>query len=270
MVTAATPPGPIVLLTDFGISDPYVGIMKGIIAGLASSSTIIDLTHQVQPQNILEATFLLSTSYTHFPAGTVFVCVVDPGVGTNRIPVLVTASGYYFIGPDNGLFGFLSETKDKTITHLQNRKYFREPVSTTFHGRDIFAPVAAFLTRDGAGIIRDLGPKTNTLLDVKGRLPEITETRITGTLIHIDRFGNLVSTIHRSHLDGLFHGGSFSVNIKGINAPFVQTYAKAPDKTPCSLFGSSSYLEIFVKNMNAQKFLNLQTGEKIYATGNNR
>ena len=266
----ATPSNTIVLLTDFGTSDPYVGIMKGVIAGLTPSSIIIDLTHQIQPQDILETAFLLSTSYRQFPEGTIFVCVVDPGVGTVRVPVLVAASGYYFIGPDNGLLGFLNETKDKTIIQLRNHKYFREPVSATFHGRDIFAPVAALLARDGAEIIRDLGPEGDTLMDIRERLPEITQTRITGTIVHIDRFGNLISTIHRSHLDGLFHGGTFSVSVKDISVPFVRTYAEAPDNTPCSLLDSASHLEIFVKGRNAQKFLNLQTGEKVYVTGNNR
>jgi len=256
----------ITLLTDFGLSDPYVGVMKGVIAGLSPTSTILDLTHQVLPQNILEAAFLLSTSYRQFPVGTIFVCVIDPGVGTNRLPILVATSEYYFVGPDNGLFGFLNETKNKTIVHLQNHKYFRTPVSTTFHGRDIFAPVAALLARDGAGIIRDLGSEGDKLEDIKERLPEITRTRITGTIIHIDRFGNLISTIQRSHLNKLSHSRSFSVTIKNINTPFVQTYAEAPENTPCSLLGSASYLEIFVKNQNARKFLNLQTGEKIHVT----
>jgi len=131
----------IVLMTDFGTSDPYVGIMKGVIETMAPQSRIIDLTHAIEPQNILQASFLLSACFRDFPEGTIFVCVVDPGVGTARLPVLAHAFHAFFIGPDNGLFGFLNEDPDRNILHLTQKRFFRPSISPTFHGRDIFAPV---------------------------------------------------------------------------------------------------------------------------------
>lgn len=251
-------------MSDFGLSDSYVGIMKGVIFGINPDCLLIDLTHQIQPHNILQASFLLSSSYRQFPKDTIFVCVVDPGVGTERKPVLIRAFGSYFIGPDNGIFGFLNEDANKKIVHLQNEKWFKTPVSSTFHGRDIFAPVAAHLAAKGTGIIHELGTDLNRLHDIAGRLPRIEPKRIEGTVVHIDRFGNLISNIHRSYIKHLAPDGSgYTIRFKGKVLPLVKTFAEAPERTPCAIIGSSSHLEIFIKNQSAEKILKSPIGEKV-------
>ncbi len=255
----------ITLLTDFGLSDPYVGMMKGVIAGIAPEVPVIDLTHQVRPQDIQEACFLLQNSYRHFPTGTIFVCVVDPGVGTERLPVLVKSSEHFFVGPDNGLFGFLNTDPSKIIRELKNERFFRTPVSHTFHGRDIFAPVAAHLAAEGETILSELGPVRSDLVDIAGRLPDITGDAVKGKIVHIDRFGNLITNIHEKLLSELsFEPDKGIIRFREFSLPLVSTFSEAPEATPCALIGSSSHLEIFIKNGNAEKTLNAQTGETVY------
>ncbi|TLY27641.1 MAG: SAM-dependent chlorinase/fluorinase, partial [Ignavibacteria bacterium] len=138
----------IALLTDFGLSDPYVGSMKGVISAIAPGTPILDLSHEVLPQNITQAGYLLWSCYKYFPAGTIFVCVVDPGVGSGRRVLCVDGAGYRFLGPDNGLLQLVLDSLDGySIVIVENRRYFRNEISPTFHGRDIFAPVAAHLSR---------------------------------------------------------------------------------------------------------------------------
>ena len=261
----------IVLMTDFGLDDPYVGIMKGIIADIAPKCPIIDLTHGIRPQNILQGSFLLSVSFRQFPKGTIFLCVIDPGVGTLRRPVLVKARDAFFIGPDNGLFGFLNADPRKKIIHLTNTTFFRHPVSHTFHGRDIFAPVAAHLAHLGPRILRELGETRDTLLDVKGRLPEETADGIAGTVVHIDRFGNLITNIPASRLTPLMDAepGKTRITFRDRGLLLVKTFAEAPPHEPCALIGSTSHLEIFVRNENAQEILKAEIGEKVYVNKNN-
>ena len=253
----------ITLLTDFGTKDPYVGIMKGVILNIAPNCHLIDLTHQVRPQNILQGSYLLSVSYPYFPKGTFFVCVIDPGVGTQRRAVLVKAKGYNFIGPDNGLFGFLNSAPQKTIVHLQNEKYFTHPVSKTFHGRDIFAPVAAHLATKGEEIIPDLGPPLDHLLEIEQFNPVEKPDSIEGVIVHIDHFGNLISNIHRKFLKSLMPS-DMTIRFKRDDIPLVATFAEAPEGVPSALIGSSSRLEIFVRNGNAEKTLNAKIGETIH------
>ena len=253
----------ITFLTDFGTKDPYVGIMKGVVLGITPNCHLIDLTHQVRPQNILQASYLLSVSYPYFPKGTFFVCVIDPGVGTQRKAVLVKAEGYHFIGPDNGLFGFLNNTPPKTIVHLQNEKYFMRPVSKTFHGRDIFAPVAAHLATKGEKIIPDLGPTLTHLVEIERFNPIEKPDSIEGTIVHIDRFGNLISNIHSRFLKGLTPS-DMTIRFMRDDIPLVTTFAEAPEGVPGALIGSSSHLEIFVRNGSAEKTLNAKIGEAIH------
>ena len=261
----------ITLLTDFGTKDPYVGIMKGIILGIAPNCRLVDLTHHVQPQDILQASYLLSISYSYFPKGTTFVCVVDPGVGTRRKAVLVKAAGYYFIGPDNGLFGFLNNVSQKTIIHLQNEKYFLRPLSKTFHGRDIFAPVAAHLAVQGEKIIPDLGPPLDYLLEIEQFDPKEGPDSIEGAIVHNDRFGNLISNIHENHLKQfLFDASSDTIQFRNMALPLVTTFSEAEGDTPSALVGSSSHIEIFIKNGNAKKTLNARIGETIHVSKHHR
>ncbi len=263
----------IVLMTDFGLKDPFVGMMKGVIATIAPTCTPIDLTHGIQPQDILQASFLLSISYPYFPAGTPFVSVVDPGVGTDRRPVLVQAFDAYFIGPDNGIFGFLNRDPNKKIICLQNDAFFRTPVSRTFHGRDIFAPIAAHLIARGPEIIPDLGEDQTAqpLKEPEGWYPTETPEGMEGTVVHIDRFGNLLTNLHARHLSALTRRGwNIQIVFRHQGLPFLNTFAEAPADRPCALIGSSSYLEIFIRNGHAGKTLHAHTGEKVYVKRNHR
>ncbi len=255
----------IALLTDFGLHDPYVGIMKGVIWRIAPHAGIIDMTHLIRPQNILQASFVLQATYRQFPEGTIFVCVIDPGVGTKRIPVLVRVDGYIFIGPDNGLFGFLKAKTGITIRELNNDRFFKTPVSHTFHGRDIFSPVAAHVAVKGDAIIPDLGPRRPGLLDIEGRFPTISTTTIRGKVMHIDRFGNLITNLHASHLKEFpFEPARTIIRFRDRLIPFVSTFSEASDESPHALIGSTEHLEIFIKNGSAEKTLDADIGDTIH------
>ncbi len=184
----------IALLTDFGAADIYVGVMKGVILSIDPQAQIVDITHSIQPQNVRQAAFALLNSYRYFPEGTVFLVVVDPGVGTDRKPVAVHAGKYTFVAPDNGVLSYvLYELRDAFAVELNNSSYQLAGVSSTFHGRDIFAPAAAHL---GKGVaLRALG--TPLLNPVTLPEPEliISGKRVTGEVMHIDHFGNIITNI---------------------------------------------------------------------------
>ena len=204
----------IVLMTDFGLQDPYVGIMKGVIKRLSPASEIIDLTHGIPPQNVSIAHFVLGHSWEHFPDGTVFVCVVDPGVGTGRRPIAIGAGGQYFVGPDNGLFGFLRDRRieDWQGVHLTNSDYFYQgKTAGTFDGRDIFAPVAAHI--DSGTMLSEMGCPVDEIevLPPVECLDRGNETEI--PLLHIDRFGNLIFAMTRERCEAKIGGHAFSITL---------------------------------------------------------
>ncbi|HEY2865866.1 MAG TPA: SAM-dependent chlorinase/fluorinase, partial [Pyrinomonadaceae bacterium] len=182
---------PVALLTDFGTRDHYVAAMKGVILGINRKAVIVDITHEIEPQAIATAAFVLRACYREFPPATVFCCVVDAGVGSERRAIIVSTNGQFFVGPDNGLFSFLYD-KSCEITSIENDRYFRKPVSATFHGRDIFAPVAGHLS---LGVPpNEFGPQVTDPV----RLNDIVSTQLDektfeGAAIHIDHFGNIVT-----------------------------------------------------------------------------
>jgi S-adenosyl-L-methionine hydrolase (adenosine-forming) len=183
---------PITLLTDFGLRDHFVGAMKGVILSLAPRATIVDITHGVDAFQIAQARFLLQQSWPCFPKKTVHVAVVDPGVGSDRRPILVEAAGHLFIGPDNGIFSALIRLEGARVRLIANAKLFRQPVSTTFHGRDIFAPVAAHLARGLAP--SKVGPRLqDALFDTLDQPIRTGKRTWSGTVLHIDGFGNLIT-----------------------------------------------------------------------------
>ena len=191
----------ITLLTDFGSQDAYAGIMKGVIAGINHRANIIDICHNIPPQDIFNGAYLLSTSYKYFPKGTIHVAVVDPGVGSQRDIVCVKIREHLFLVPDNGLLSFVvQEERPKSIVRVTNDRYFLPSFSNTFHGRDVFAPVAAYLS---LGIKpRQLGSKINQLKQLDIPRPEVKETgQLEGQIIYIDRFGNLITNITRALIE---------------------------------------------------------------------
>lgn len=256
----------IVLLTDLGLRDAYVGMMKGTIARIAPDARIIDLTHQIPVGDVREGAFDLFVSYRYFPAGTIFCCVVDPGVGSDRRAVALDITSedsgpYTFVGPDNGLFtGVTFGMEVSAAVSLENPDYHLEDISTTFHGRDIFAPVAAHLAA-GADI-EQLGPKLypETLTQLSWTEPRRKEVGIeTGweaDPIHADQFGNLVTNLHRSLLEpnvSQWHVRLDSVDIGPIRRTFTDV---RPGRT-LAYVGSSGLLELAVRDGRAKDVLNI-------------
>lgn len=243
------------LLSDFGIVDPYVGTMKGVIAQIDSAIAIIDLTHEIPPQNIEAARFCLLSTYQYFPQGTVHVAVVDPGVGSSRRAIALQIPGSFLVGPDNGLFsGILAQEPVIAAVELTNPQYWRTPSpSQTFHGRDIFAPVGAYLAK---GIpIEKLGNAIapETLVQFSQAECQITPKGIQGRIQYIDRFGNLITNIPGDRVKGK----SWFVDLHDRHIPSVTTYASASVGSAIALVGSHDYIEIAINQGNAQKELQL-------------
>ncbi|MBE9542023.1 MAG: SAM-dependent chlorinase/fluorinase, partial [Proteobacteria bacterium] len=202
----------ITLTTDFGLKDPYVGEMKGVILSINKSANIVDITHKVSPQDVMEGALTLSQAYPFFPEDTIHVAVVDPGVGSERRPVLINTGREIFIGPDNGIFTkVLQRGKVKRIIHLTNRKYFLNNISSTFHGRDVFAPVAAHLS---SGVnANELGSEIDNPILLKLPFAIISGGKVTGELIYIDGYGNLISNITEEEIRSLEHEDSLIVKL---------------------------------------------------------
>ncbi|GAA6617781.1 S-adenosyl-l-methionine hydroxide adenosyltransferase family protein [Scytonema sp. NUACC26] len=249
------------LLTDFGTRDVYVGVMKGAIAQINPKLTVVDLTHEVPPQDVAVARFCLMDAYLYFPIGTVHLAVVDPGVGSTRRAIAVEFARGYLVGPDNGIFsGVLSENPALAAVELTNPKYWRTPQpSSTFHGRDIFAPVAAYLS---SGVsLKQLGVSIDVTSLVQLEIAECTttETGIVGNVQYIDRFGNLVTNI--PGCDVL--GKSWSVEVAGVTIPYCGTYSDVKIGEAIALIGSHGWVEVAVNNGSARSQLQMELGDRV-------
>ena len=243
----------ITLLTDFGTADYYAGAVKGAILSVNPQAVIVDITHEIPPQDVETAAFTLLAVYKTFPAGTIHVAVVDPGVGSSRRPVVVSANEQFFVGPDNGLFTYIydREPAHKTF-HVTAEKYFRPSPSSTFHGRDLFAPIAAALSN---------GVKPEQLgspMDDEVRLPQSLESPL--RIIHIDRFGNCVTNIRREAFEGKIE--SLTVNRTTIDN-FRTFYGEDSTVTPFAIWGSAGFLEIAVNGGSAALTLGAKRGETV-------
>ncbi len=235
----------ITLTTDFGIKDPYVAIMKGVILSINPHVHIIDISHEVKPGNIIEGACLLQDSYNFFPKGTIHVGVIDPGVGGNRRPIVVQTTDYFFVGPDNGLFWpIINNIKKVKIFHILEKRYFLSEISSTFHGRDIFSPVAAYISK---GVTPDkLGKIIHNPVALKLDKPILLKDKIIGHVIRSDRFGNLITNISKEDIIKVF-GNIKVVTIKigKVNIPYIsRTYSEVKPKQLLALIGSSGRLEI--------------------------
>jgi S-adenosylmethionine hydrolase len=253
----------ITLLTDFGTKDHYVASMKGVILSINSRCLLIDITHQVSPHDIREGGFILSNAYSHFPKGTIHLAVVDPGVGGARRPLLLVTQNYFFVGPDNGLFTMISRKESvNQIIALDTQKYHRSKVSMTFHGRDIFAPVAAHLSM---GVKPNaLGHQIDSLFCLGFEGPLIKEGKLLGEILHVDTFGNLVSNIEEGRFFQFTRGRSFVIRAGGKTIRGLQEgYWEGKKSEPIALFGSGGFLEISVREGNAQKSLKVKRGDRI-------
>ncbi|MBI5582354.1 MAG: SAM-dependent chlorinase/fluorinase [Deltaproteobacteria bacterium] len=234
----------ITLSTDFGRDDPYVGIMKGVILGINPRATLVDITHGFSPDRLQEAAWKLSTIIDYFPKGTIHLAVVDPGVGGARRPITVKTKTHCWVGPDNGLFSQILRAEPRAqVFHLTNDRYFLKPVSATFHGRDIFAPVAAHLSRGLS--LPALGKRISdpVLLDLPEPLFEKKALR--GQVLYADRFGNLITNLSRELLEQYFPGKKITVRIgRRVIQGIQENYAQAEPGRLLALFGSSGFLEI--------------------------
>jgi S-adenosylmethionine hydrolase len=251
----------ITLLTDFGLQDVYVGIIKGVIATINPHLKIIDLTHQIPPQNILAGRFALKNAFPYFPENTVHVAIVDPGVGSERKGVAIAVNNSFLVGPNNGLFsGILEEYKPQIVRELTNPKYWLNPnPSHTFHGRDIFATVAAHLA---SGIsIENLGPKIDVNNLKKVHIPEYQKINqeIIGSIQYIDVFGNLITNIPAK----ILLNKSWQVLIDNVLIGRGKTYSSVPPGQLVALIGSHGWLEIAVNSGNAKIELQKNWGDQI-------
>ncbi|HEX6291622.1 MAG TPA: SAM-dependent chlorinase/fluorinase [Herpetosiphonaceae bacterium] len=267
------PSGIVTLTTDFGLEDTYVGIMKGVILSITRQTQIIDYTHGIRPGNIVEGAYLLSTGYRYFPRGTVHVAVVDPGVGSSRRAIAFQTPDVAFVGPDNGLFGLVIEDLyrewggDVRIIELTEARFWLPHISATFHGRDIFAPVAAHIV---AGVpLAALGRPIDGLTPAQLMTPQPYARQILqGHIIHVDRFGNCITNVTQSHLRDHGIGGRIVVEIIDQQlAGLFRTYSDGPTGVPMCLIGSSGHVEISVRNGNAARLLGVDIGDRFRIRG---
>lgn len=253
----------IALLTDFGHRDAYVGIMKGVILGINPGARLVDLSHEVPPQDILCGAVVLQSAWRYFPAGTVHLAVVDPGVGSARRGLAAAVAGHFLVGPDNGIFSLiLAASPPETVVSLENPRYFLPEVSATFHGRDIFAPVAAYLS---LGVpLTELGPVITDPVNLDMPAPHFTAAVVSGQILTWDNFGNLITNIPYQELLAWLQGQSAQVWVGEHPIPhWVKTYSEAPPGALLALGGSHGYLEIAVREGRAAAILGAEPGTPV-------
>ncbi len=253
----------ITLLTDFGTKDHYVASLKGVILGINPQCTLVDITHQISPQDIEEGAFVLANAYACFPKGTIHLAVVDPGVGGPRRPILVETGNYVFVGPDNGLFTLALKRENlKRAVVLRTKKYFLSQMSETFHGRDLFAPVAGHLSL-GVSPAR-FGDRIESWTELPFPKVSIIGDELIGEIIHIDAFGNLISNVDEDQLAGFAGKEPIIVrtgkkSIEGLK----KGYWEGNRGELIALVGSGDFLEISVRDGSAQKKLKASKGDRI-------
>jgi S-adenosylmethionine hydrolase len=244
----------ITLTTDFGLFDPYVGIMKGVILGIAPNVQLVDITHDIRSYDVLEAAFAIETTYRYFPEGTVHLAVVDPGVGSARRPIAAVSHGHRFIGPDNGVLSAIFENE---VYHIENNSLFLNPVSRTFHGRDIFAPVAAHLAR---GIpVQSVGPRIFDFVQEPLPKPSHNGRKLIGTVLRIDKFGNVITNLRRIDV-----GSEFTIRVAGLPITrLCRTFSQAEPGQFFAVEGSTGYIEIALNQGSAAERLGVARGAEI-------
>jgi len=252
----------VALITDFGNKDWYAKVLSGVITNLCPQATIIDITHQVPPGNIPSAAFILENAYRYFPDGTVFVCVVDPGVGSTRTPLIVKTRQHVFIAPDNGvLSNVLTHSEPLHIHCLENPAYRLSPVSPTFHGRDVFAPAAAHYLN---GVpLESFGPEQSEINILPWPSALAHGNKLQGEIIYIDHFGNCFTSITASDLAGLPKGEQEVVLPTGEKLHLSDFYQQTPLGQPLALIGSGGYLEISLNGGHAAHSLPLRLGDSL-------
>lgn len=257
----------VTLTSDFGSRDAFAASVKGVILKINPDVQIIDISHEIAPQDIWEAAFTLKAAYSYFPKGTVHLAVVDPGVGSGRRPIIVVTDGYYFVGPDNGLFSLIYQEEARIrVHHATSSHYFLPNPGPTFHARDIFAPVAAWLTK---GIPSgSFGEEITDYMKLNVPVPQKTANGIDGHAVHIDRFGNVITNImFRDIQAALPEGadiGTPSISVAGKEIKGLKKfYSEAAPGEPGAIINSSGHLEIFLFKQNARTALSVKRGDVV-------
>ena len=270
MPRAARAKPPIAILTDFGYRDHYAGAIKGVIAAIAPGAQIIDITHGIPAQSIAAGALALRESWHYFPPKTIFLAVVDPGVGTARLPIAIeTRAGARFVGPDNGLLApAAGDAGIARVVRLSSRRYRLKTVSATFHGRDVFAPAAAWLWRGAS--IGSFGPRLGGITRLDLPKPAVSRRQIRGEVIYVDGFGNLVTNIGReiiASMKATFPASRLWVRIdRGAAMEIFATYGDAPTGASVATFGSFEFLEIAVRDGNAAERFAASPGAPVIVT----
>ena len=248
----------ITLLTDFGLKDPYVGIMKGVIFSTFPDVRIVDITHEVDPQDVREGAFLVEEYYRYFEKGTIHIAVVDPTVGSNRKPVVFSKDGYLFVGPDNGLFTLLYNDNVQVYA-IDNRRYMGKEISPTFHGRDIFSPAAAYLA---SGVHPSMfGSAVQDHVRIPGLYPVIEQGVLKGEVVRFDRFGNAITNISGTVIQDFAEGRAITITLRDMSfSTLNRSYYE--DEFTC-LIGSSGYLEFGLFMGSLKEKMDLKKGDPI-------
>jgi S-adenosylmethionine hydrolase len=257
----------ITLLSDFGLRDPYVAEMKAVILSICPQARLVDISHMIEKFNIRMGAFVLASAAPYFPEGSVHVAVVDPGVGTKRRAILVEARQAFFVGPDNGLLMLAAERLGiRHVYNVTNRRFLLGRVSQTFHGRDVFAPVAAHLAK-GDCKPSDFGSEIRDYVVPRFVKPRLTKNALFGEVLHVDDFGNIVTNISRAEFEktGIREGAMFGFRLKDkvIKLKYCSTYGEVPIGKSLALIGSHDFLEISTNQRIASKKFGARVGDTV-------
>ncbi len=257
----------ITLTTDYGTNDHLVGTLKGVILKINPDVTIVDITHEVAPYDVLDGALAIASAYRYFPARTIHVVIVDPGVGTERRPLLVSGETQYFVAPDNGVLSLVYEQETALLVrHATAEHYFLQPVSKTFHGRDIFAPVAGWLSKGWQSA--SMGEEINDYKRFALPKPKAADGVTQGTVLRMDHFGNLITNFRPDDMpDGALKSGTLKMQVNGKEVKrLVETFAQGEPGEPVALVGSSGFIEIAVNKGNAARVVGAGRGAAVVVT----
>lgn len=250
---------PVVLLTDFGLHDSYAGQMKGAILAVNSKLPIVDLVHELPAYGIEVAAYILAYTYTVFPKGSVFVCVVDPGVGSRRSAIVLKAGGYYFVGPDNGILSVVTWKENvHTIREITNRSFWRKNVSSTFHGRDVFGPAGAHIASNSKSFTH-VGPLCRKIVQLEHKPPQVKGALIDGRIIHVDRFGNMLTNIESRYIP---NNAVIYLDNQRIDR-IASTYSDIGSGKAAGVRNSFGLLEIAMRERPCAEMMGARIGQKV-------
>lgn len=254
----------ITLTTDYGTNDHLVGTVKGVILKINPDVTIVDITHNVVAYDLLDGALAIGSAYRYFPSKTVHLVIVDPGVGTERRPLLVTGEQHFFVGPDNGVLSVVYGREERlAVRHVTAEHYFLQPVSKTFHGRDVFAPVAAWLTK--AWQSQSFGEEIQDYVRFSLPKPKTADGVLKGVVLRVDTFGNLMTNLTIGDLpEGMLKNGSLKMQVGQKKVQhFSETFAKGEAGQPMAILGSSGFIEIAINRGNAARVLGVSRGAEV-------